>query len=141
MRGGSPIPIQTGEKRAKEQNDENEQAGVWFSGLQAVAKHVGIKQVWDLSATPFYLSGKELTRSRGAVAKGSQTLLTGPAGAPTSVGSIDVVGSQLPIALPELDLPGTAATWTTPTLTSPLTVVGSPNAAQIAATLSPLFSA
>lgn len=50
-------PIQTGEKRAKEQNDENEQAGVWFSGLQAIAKHVGIKQIWDLSATPFYLSG------------------------------------------------------------------------------------
>lgn len=50
-------PIQTGEKRAKEQNDENEQAGVWFSGLQAVARHVGIKQIWDLSATPFYLNG------------------------------------------------------------------------------------
>jgi type III restriction enzyme len=50
-------PIQTGEKRAKEQNEENEQAGVWFSGLQAIAKHIGIKQVWDLSATPFYLSG------------------------------------------------------------------------------------
>lgn len=50
-------PIQTGEKRAKEQNDENEQAGVWFSGLQAIAKHVGIKQIWDLSATPFYLNG------------------------------------------------------------------------------------
>lgn len=50
-------PIQTGEKRAKEQNDENELAGVWFSGLQAIAKHVGVKQVWDLSATPFYLSG------------------------------------------------------------------------------------
>src|SRR3954447_14386139 len=50
-------PIQTGEKRAKEQNEENEQAGVWFSGLQAIVKHVGIKQVWDLSATPFYLSG------------------------------------------------------------------------------------
>jgi type III restriction enzyme len=50
-------PIETGEKRAKEQNDENEQAGVWFSGLQAMAKHVGIKQIWDLSATPFYLSG------------------------------------------------------------------------------------
>lgn len=50
-------PIQTGEKRAKEQNEENEQAGVWFSGLQAIAKHVGIKQIWDLSATPFYLSG------------------------------------------------------------------------------------
>ncbi|KUI44921.1 restriction endonuclease [Mycobacterium sp. IS-1590] len=50
-------PIQTGEKRDKEQNEENEQAGVWFTGLHAVAKHVGIKQIWDLSATPFYLSG------------------------------------------------------------------------------------
>lgn len=50
-------PIQTGEKRAKEQKEENEQAGVWFKGLEAIAKHVGIKQVWDLSATPFYLSG------------------------------------------------------------------------------------
>ena len=50
-------PIQTGEKVAKEQAEENEKAGVWFSGLQAIAKHVGIKQVWDLSATPFYLSG------------------------------------------------------------------------------------
>ncbi|MBP2269232.1 type III restriction enzyme [Pseudarthrobacter sp. PvP004] len=50
-------PIQTGEKRAKEQNEENEEAGVWFSGLQAIAKHGGIKQIWDLSATPFYLSG------------------------------------------------------------------------------------
>ncbi|MCA2245658.1 restriction endonuclease, partial [Mycobacterium sp. WUMAC-067] len=50
-------PIQAGEKRDKEQNEENEQAGVWFSGLRAVAKHVGIKQIWDLSATPFYLSG------------------------------------------------------------------------------------
>ena len=78
------------------------------------------------SRTPFYLSGTALTRSRGAVAKGAQTLLTGPAGAPTSLGTIDVVGSQLPIALPELDLPGTSASWTTPALTAPLTVVGSP---------------
>lgn len=50
-------PIKTGEKRDKEQNEENEHAGVWFSGLQAIAKNVGIKQIWDLSATPFYLSG------------------------------------------------------------------------------------
>lgn len=50
-------PIQSGEPRAKDQKDENEQAGVWFSGLQAVARYVGIKQIWDLSATPYYLSG------------------------------------------------------------------------------------
>ena len=41
----------------KEQKDANEQARVWFSGLQAIAKHAGIKQIWDLSATPFYLKG------------------------------------------------------------------------------------
>jgi type III restriction enzyme len=50
-------PIEAGEKRDAEQNEANEQAGLWFSGLRAIAKHVGIKQVWDLSATPFYLSG------------------------------------------------------------------------------------
>ena len=48
---------QTGEKADKEQKEANEEAGVWFTGLQAIAKHVGIKQVCDLSATPFYLKG------------------------------------------------------------------------------------
>ena len=49
-------------RRDKEQKDANEEAGVWFKGLQAIAKHVGIKQIWDLSATPFYLSGLGLQR-------------------------------------------------------------------------------
>ncbi len=31
--------------------------GCWFKGLQAVAKKVGIKTVYDLSATPYYLKG------------------------------------------------------------------------------------
>lgn len=35
----------------------NEDARVWFKGLQAVARHVGVKAIWDLSATPFYLRG------------------------------------------------------------------------------------
>ncbi len=50
-------PVTSGEKLDAEQKDANEQARVWFRGVQAVAKHVGIKQVWDLSATPFYLKG------------------------------------------------------------------------------------
>jgi len=50
-------PLQGGEKADKEQQDANEQARVWFRGLQAIAKHTGIKQIWDLSATPFYLKG------------------------------------------------------------------------------------
>jgi type III restriction enzyme len=50
-----PLPV--GEKAAKEQEVANEEARVWFKGLQAVAKHVGVKQIFDLSATPFYLAG------------------------------------------------------------------------------------
>jgi type III restriction enzyme len=50
-------PLQGGEKADKEQQAANEQARVWFRGLQAIARHAGIKQVWDLSATPFYLKG------------------------------------------------------------------------------------
>ena len=50
-----PLPV--GEKADKEQEAANEEARVWFKGLQAIAKHVGIKQVFDLSATPFYLKG------------------------------------------------------------------------------------
>ncbi len=34
-------PLQGGEKADKEQQDANEQARVWFRGLQAIAKHVG----------------------------------------------------------------------------------------------------
>ena len=50
-------PLPAGEKADKEQQAANEEARVWFKGLQAIAKHVGIKQVFDLSATPFYLKG------------------------------------------------------------------------------------
>lgn len=76
--------------------------------------------------TPFHLSGTSLVRDRDAVRAGSQTFLTGPAGAPTSLDPIDVVGSTVPVTLPEADLPGTTASWTTPTLARPLTVVGAP---------------
>ncbi|MFE1664099.1 BPTD_3080 family restriction endonuclease [Microbacterium sp. P02] len=37
--------------------EANEDARVWFKGLVDIRKHAGIKQVYDLSATPFYLSG------------------------------------------------------------------------------------
>ena len=43
-------PEQGGEER-------NEAARVWFRGIQAIVKQVGIKAVYDLSATPFYLGG------------------------------------------------------------------------------------
>jgi type III restriction enzyme len=50
-------PVTSGEKQTAEEKDANEQARVWFRGLEAVARHAGIKQIWDLSATPFYLKG------------------------------------------------------------------------------------
>lgn len=44
---------------SKEEKDANADARVWFKGLQAIArtKGYGIKQIFDLSATPFYLGG------------------------------------------------------------------------------------
>jgi type III restriction enzyme len=37
--------------------ERNADARVWFKGLQAIRRKVGIKTVYDLSATPFYLKG------------------------------------------------------------------------------------
>ncbi|MFZ1444777.1 MAG: DEAD/DEAH box helicase family protein [Candidatus Dechloromonas phosphoritropha] len=36
---------------------ENERAAVWFSGLRACARRFQLRAVYDLSATPYYLSG------------------------------------------------------------------------------------
>ena len=53
-----PIPADSkAEKLSSEEQVANEEARVWFRGLQAIAKYVGIKQIFDLSATPFYLKG------------------------------------------------------------------------------------
>ncbi len=45
------------EKGDGEDQERNVDARVWFKGIQAVAAKVGVKTVYDLSATPFYLSG------------------------------------------------------------------------------------
>jgi ABC-2 type transport system ATP-binding protein len=74
------------------------------------------------SATKYYLSGTALTKSKPAA--GTQTFLTPVAGLPTSTDPVDVVGSFLP--LPEIDLPGTTASWSSGVLTKNLHVVGSP---------------
>jgi type III restriction enzyme len=46
----------TGDDR-KEAKQREEEARVWISGLEAIQKKVGVKQVYDLSATPFFLRG------------------------------------------------------------------------------------
>lgn len=41
----------------KEAEDNNEAARLWISGLEVVKRKLGLAQVIDLSATPFFLSG------------------------------------------------------------------------------------
>ena len=41
----------------KEANKNNEAARVWISGLEIVKRRLGVRQVLDLSATPFFLRG------------------------------------------------------------------------------------
>ena len=46
----------TGDDRVEAKKRE-EEARVWMSGLEAVHRKIGIRGVYDLSATPFFLSG------------------------------------------------------------------------------------
>ncbi len=46
----------TGDDR-KEAQKREEQARIWISGLEAVKRKLGVKSVYDLSATPFFLRG------------------------------------------------------------------------------------
>ena len=54
-------PADAKEKMTREEAGEAkaraEEARLWITGLEAVHKKVGIKTVFDLSATPFYLKG------------------------------------------------------------------------------------
>ncbi|WP_332644519.1 CocE/NonD family hydrolase [Aeromicrobium sp.] len=74
------------------------------------------------TATKYYLSGTKLTTSSTGIASGTQSFLTPPAGLPTSTDPTDVTA----LPLPEIDLPGTSASWSTPTLTNATNVVGQP---------------
>ena len=46
----------TGDDR-KEAEKRDEEARVWISGLEAVKAKIGVKAIYDLSATPFFLRG------------------------------------------------------------------------------------
>jgi type III restriction enzyme len=52
---GEDDPL-VGEERREAQKRE-EEARVWISGLEAVKKKIGVKVIYDLSATPFFLKG------------------------------------------------------------------------------------
>jgi len=44
-----------------EEADENERAAVWFNGVREIAQRFKVQSVYDLSATPYYLSGSGYT--------------------------------------------------------------------------------
>jgi hypothetical protein len=54
--GADTVENLTGEER-KEAAERAEEARLWFTGLEYVRDKVGIKRVYDLSATPFFLAG------------------------------------------------------------------------------------
>ena len=51
-----PKPYADGDER-KEAEKREEEARIWISGLEAVKAKIGVKVVYDLSATPFFLRG------------------------------------------------------------------------------------
>jgi type III restriction enzyme len=48
-------------KTTDNEGDENARAAVWFSGLREIAKKFKLQAVYDLSATPYYLTGSGYT--------------------------------------------------------------------------------
>ena len=49
-------PKLTGDER-READKRDQEARVWISGLEAVKRKIGLRAVYDLSATPFFLRG------------------------------------------------------------------------------------
>ena len=47
----------------KEVEQETKAAEAWISGLEAIRTKLGIKAVYDLSATPFFLKGRAISRA------------------------------------------------------------------------------
>lgn len=51
------LPKSKGKTSDNEESDENARAAVWFSGLKEISKKFKLQNVYDLSATPYYLTG------------------------------------------------------------------------------------
>lgn len=55
------LPKSKSKTTDNEEADENARAAVWFSGLREIAKKFKLQAVYDLSATPYYLTGSGYT--------------------------------------------------------------------------------
>ncbi len=76
----------------------------------------------------FFLSEESLVTDPAEIKAGSQRFVTPPAGAPSSINELDAI-SQLdnaPVTLPEKDVDGTFATFTSAPATANLDVAGMP---------------
>ena len=51
------LPKSKGKTTDNEEADENARAAVWFSGLREISQKFKLQSVYDLSATPYYLTG------------------------------------------------------------------------------------
>ena len=57
--GGEEVTLKGDERKEAEKREED--ARIWISGLEAIKAKIGIKVVYDLSATPFFLRGSGYT--------------------------------------------------------------------------------
>ncbi|MFN2563369.1 MAG: CocE/NonD family hydrolase [Jatrophihabitans sp.] len=73
----------------------------------------------------FYLSGGGALAGTSVVTSGSQTFVTPAFGAPSSINTADVISGYTG-QVPQADLPGTFATWTSGALGAPVNVAGAP---------------
>jgi len=55
------LPKSKGKTSDNEEADENQRAAVWFTGLKEISKRFKLQNIYDLSATPYYLSGSGYT--------------------------------------------------------------------------------
>ncbi len=55
------LPKSSGKTEDNEEEDENEKAAVWFTGLKEISLRYKVQYVYDLSATPYYLQGSGYT--------------------------------------------------------------------------------
>lgn len=51
------LPKSKGKTSDNEEADENQRAAVWFTGLKEISKRFKLQNIYDLSATPYYLTG------------------------------------------------------------------------------------